>query len=197
VADTRVTWGLVLSGGRSRRMGRDKALLISDGQTQLARMVALLARHVDRVFVSAREDQADDPERSRYSLVVDRLEGIGPVAGILAAFDRNPEVDWLVVACDLPNVDDTTIELLLAGRRPGQAFTAYRSNYDGLPEPLCAIYGPDARAILEKFVADGITCPRKMMIRSGIELLEQPRSDALDNVNTPAELENSRLGMAK
>jgi len=188
------TWGLVLSGGRSSRMGRDKALLRSDGQTQLARMVELLGRHVERVFVSARPDQADDPERSRYDLVVDRYADIGPVAGILSAFDMNPDVAWLVVACDLPNVDDQAIESLLAGRCNGRPFTAYRSSHDGLPEPLCAIYAPSARAVVEEFVKDGITCPRKMMIRAEADLLEQPRPDALDNVNTPADLERSRLG---
>lgn len=191
------TWGLVLSGGRSSRMGRDKALLLSDGQTQLARMVELLGRHVERVFVSARPDQANDPERSRYDLVVDRYADIGPVAGILSAFDMNPEVAWLVVACDLPNVDDQTIESLLAGRRVGDPFTAYRSSYDGLPEPLCAIYAPEARAVVRDYVGDGITCPRKIMIRADADLLEQPRPDALDNVNTPAELKRSRLGAAR
>jgi len=190
-------WGLVLSGGRSSRMGRDKALLINEGQTQLARMVRLLERHVDRVFVSARPEQAGDPERSRYELIVDRYENMGPVAGILSAFDENPHVAWLVLACDLPNVDDETLEALLKGRRPGNAFTAYRSSSDGLPEPLCAVYEPGARMLVKQFVEAGITCPRKMMIRAAAELLEQPRPEALDNINTPAELEQSRLGMTR
>jgi molybdenum cofactor guanylyltransferase len=185
--------GLVLAGGESRRMGRDKALLTRDGSTQLRRTVDLLERHVDRTFVSTRPDQAEEPERSRFRQIVDRYSGIGPVAGILAALEQQPDVSWLVLACDLPNVDDATIEFLLQNRSTDKPFTAFRSAYDDLPEPLCAIYRPESRAIIEKFVEDGIVCPRKMLIRSDTHLLRQPDPSALDNVNTPADL--VRVGM--
>ena len=189
-------WGLVLAGGKSRRMGSDKALLTRDGETQLARAVQLLQRHVERVFVSTRADQAGDAERGRFEQIVDRYDDLGPVAGILSAMDKNADVPWLVVACDLPNIDDDTIRGLLDRHSDGHPFTAYRSSYDNLPEPLCAIYGVGSRSIVEDFVADGINCPRKILIRSDTELLEQPHPDALDNLNTPEDLANSSLGNA-
>lgn len=186
-------WGLVLAGGKSRRMGRDKALLTHNGETQLARAVELLQRHVDRVFVSTRPDQNDD-ERQKFEQIVDRYSDLGPVAGILSAMDENAEVAWLVVACDLPNIDDDTISGLLDRHTDAHPFTAYSSSYDGLPEPLCAIYGVGSRMIVDQFVDDGINCPRKILIRSDTELLEQPHPNALDNINTPEDLENSRIG---
>jgi len=186
-------WGLVLAGGESRRMGSDKALLKRDGHTQLGRSVELLERHVERAFVSARAEQAGEPERSRFPQIVDRYSGIGPVAGILSALQENRNVSWLVLACDLPNVDDATIDFLLTHRSPDHPFTAFRSSYDGLPEPLCAIYRPESRATIEDFVQNGIICPRKMLIRSDTHLLQQPDPSALDNVNTPDDL--VRTGM--
>lgn len=186
-------WGLVLAGGQSRRMGRDKALLTRDGSTQLRRSVDLLERHVERTFVSTRPDQVEEPERRRFRQVVDRYDGIGPIAGILTALEQQPEVSWLVLACDLPNVDDVTIKFLLENRAVDKPFTAFRSTYDDLPEPLCAIYRPESRAIVGKFVKDGIVCPRKMLIRSETHLLRQPDPSALDNVNTPDDL--VRAGM--
>lgn len=188
-------WGLVLSGGQSRRMGRDKALLERGGKTALGRAVELLARHVERVFVSVRPDQAGDAERRRYDQVVDAYTGIGPAAGILSALEAYPEVSWLVLACDLPNVDDATIEFLLR-HRSERPFTAFRSSHDGLPEPLCAIYRPAARPLVAAFVQQGVVCPRKMLIRSDTELLELPDPLALDNVNTPEDLERVRGRLA-
>ena len=186
-------YGLVLAGGQSRRMGSDKALLQRDGKSQLAHMVELLGDTVDRVFVSARQDQADDPERSRFDLIIDAFDDMGPVAGILSAMQQHPQADWLVVACDLPNIDRTTLENLLQHRSESQPFTAYRSSHDDLPEPLCAVYAAGSDAVVREFVADGIVCPRKMLIRSDTELLVQPHPQSLDNVNTPDDLAESVL----
>ncbi|HET6629531.1 MAG TPA: NTP transferase domain-containing protein [Woeseiaceae bacterium] len=192
---TEPVYGLVLSGGQSRRMGRDKALLQYEGETQLGRAVRLLERHLERVYVSVRPDQVDDPERGRFKQVVDACSGIGPAAGILSALERHPGAAWLVLACDLPNTDDATIATLLR-QRSEQPFTAFRSSADGLPEPLCAVFRPEAREIVAGFVNDGIVCPRKMMIRSDTHLLELPDPAALDNVNTPEDLERAGIRAA-
>ena len=189
-------YGLVLAGGRSRRMGSDKALLERDGRSQLAHAMALLGRHVERVFVSARADQRDEAERSRYGQIVDRYEDLGPLAGILSAMDEYPEADWLVVACDLPNIDDGTIAHLLAMRSGDQPFTAYISSHDGLPEPLCAIWGAGSDPIVRRFADEGIKCPRKILIRSDTQLVEQADPRSLDNINTPEDLAASVLEAA-
>ena len=189
----RPVFGLVLAGGKSRRMGHDKALLNRDGQSQLAFASGVLAACVDRVFVSTRADQKDDAERAQYEQIVDRYDGIGPVAGILSALEEHPDVDWLVVACDLPNISEQTIRNLLQHRGGEQPFTAYKSSYDGLPEPLCAVYHSGCTEIVRQFVNDGLSCPRKILIRSETHLLTQPDPRALDNVNTPDDLQDSVL----
>lgn len=193
---SRPLFGLVLAGGRSRRMGQDKAALRRDGQSQLAYIVHLLDDLLERVFVSTRADQKNEPERRRFQQIVDRYEDLGPVAGILSAMDEYPQADWLVLACDLPNIDVPTLTNLLGKRAPDKPFTAYISSYDGLPEPLCAVYAADSSAIVRRFVADGVYCPRKMLIRSDTLLLQQPDARALDNVNTPDDLQQSVLGAA-
>jgi len=189
-------YGLVLAGGESRRMGQDKALLARDGRSQLAHMVDLLARVTERVFVSARESQSSNAERSRFPQIIDRYDDIGPVAGILSALEEYPEVDWLVVACDLPNIDAATLEFLLQNRSQTRSFSAFKSSYDGLPEPLCAIYPAGSDAVIRAFIDDGIVCPRKILIRSATQLLEQPDPHALDNINTPEDLAGSVLEAA-
>ncbi len=190
-------FGLVLAGGRSRRMGRDKALLQREGRSQLAHMVDLLSAHVARVFVSTRADQQDEPERRRFDQIVDRYQDMGPLAGILSAMEAHPDVDWLVAACDLPNIDDKTLENLLAQRSDAHPFTAYVSSHDGLPEPLCAIWRAGTADIIRGFIAEGVQCPRKILIRSDTHLLEQADPTSLDNVNTPDDLAASVLGAAR
>ncbi len=189
----RAVYGLVLAGGRSRRMGHDKALLDRGGQSQLAFAVELLADCVGRVFVSTRADQENDAERGQFEQIVDRYDELGPLAGILSAMEEYPGVDWLVVACDLPNIDARTILYLLDHRSTSKPFVAYASSYNGLPEPLCALYADGSEAVVRESVKDGIICPRKILIRSDTLLLDQPDPNALDNVNTPDDLAGSVL----
>jgi molybdopterin-guanine dinucleotide biosynthesis protein A len=177
-------------------MGQDKARLLRGRQSQLAYVVYLLEDMVDRVFVSTRADQRNEPERSRFEQIIDRYHDMGPVAGVLSAMDEYPDVDWLIVACDLPNIDAPTISHLLTHRSPDRPFSAYTSSNDGLPEPLCAVYTSGSADIVRGFVADGIHCPRKILIRSDTLLLEQPDPRSLDNVNTPEDLQDSLLGAA-
>jgi molybdopterin-guanine dinucleotide biosynthesis protein A len=180
--------GLVLAGGRSTRMQRDKAALeYSPGVTQLDAAMRLLEGRVARAFVSVRADQAADDVRARYPRVVDRGDVEGPIAGISAALAGHPEAAWLVLACDLPFLDARTLDLLVAQRDPARIATAFRSSHDGLPEPLCAIYEPAARAAIAAHIAGGKNCPRKFLINADVKLLDQPDPRALDNVNTVAE----------
>jgi len=178
-------------------MGRDKALLERDGQSQLQYAFSLLQDVTARQFVSTRADQQADPERQRFPQITDRYDDMGPIAGILSALETEPDADWLVLACDLPNLNTQTLDYLVENAAQDRPFTAYRSSHDGLPEPLCAIYRSGSARTIQAFVDDGIVCPRKMLISSDTLLLEQPDPAALDNVNTPDDLANSILKSAR
>jgi molybdenum cofactor guanylyltransferase len=185
-------YGLVLAGGHSTRMKQDKATLTYHGRTQLEWAMSLLEGRVDKAFVSIRPGQSD-PVRARFAPIVDTHDGLGPIAGIVAAQERYPEAAWLVLACDLPFLDGATLDHLLASRDPNRQATAYRSGHpnhpkhNGLPEPLCAIYEPSSREPILAHIAGGRDCPRKFLINADTKLLDQPNSRALDNVNTPEE----------
>ena len=180
-------YGLVLAGGRSTRMQRDKAALSYHGTTELERAMQLLEGLVERAFVSVRPDQTHDPVRARFAQIVDRGASQGPISGILAAQQAHPQAAWLVLACDLPLLTRRTLEQLLLERRPQRQATAYRSSHDGLPEPLCAVYEPASAPTLREYVASGRQCPRKFLLQADVALLEPQDPRALDNVNTPEE----------
>jgi molybdopterin-guanine dinucleotide biosynthesis protein A/molybdopterin converting factor small subunit len=180
-------YALVLAGGHSKRMQKDKAALVYHGRSQLEWAVSFVQPHVERVFVSVRPDQTNDPVRSRFEQIVDTEAKLGPIAGIVAAQAKYPDVAWLVLACDLPFLDEGTLTTLIAARDPLRLATAFRSSHDVLPEPLCAIYEPASREAIVAHIASGKTCPRKFLINSDVRLLDEPNPHALDNVNTPDE----------
>jgi molybdopterin-guanine dinucleotide biosynthesis protein A len=180
-------YGLVLAGGHSTRMQRDKAALRYHGRTQLEWALSFIEPHVVKAFVSVRADQQHDPIRSQFALIADTREGLGPIGGIVAAQATYPEVAWLVIACDLPFLDENTLKVLIAARDPERPATAFRSSHDGLPEPLCAIWEPSSHDAIQTYVDNAKTCPRKFLIRSDARLIDEPNPRALDNINTPEE----------
>jgi molybdenum cofactor guanylyltransferase len=179
--------GLVLAGGHSSRMRIDKAALQYGGRSQLERAMALLEPHVACAYVSVRSDQSADPLRARFPQIVDTHENLGPIAGLLAAQTRHPQAAWLVLACDLPLLDEATLTRLVRARAPELVATAYRSSHDGLPEPLCAIWEPRSAAPLVAYVASGRQCPRRFLLGADTHLIEEPNPGALDNINTHEE----------
>jgi len=182
-------FGLVLAGGRSTRMLRDKAGLEYAGKPQLVRAMELLAPLVGRAFVSVRAEQSLDPQRAAYEVITDLNPDLGPIGGIQAALAAHPGRAWLVLACDLPFLSAPTLEHLIARRASARLATAYRSRFDRLPEPLCAIYEPASRASIHAWIESGQRCPRAWLGQSDVELLELPDPRALDNVNTAQEYE--------
>jgi len=190
-------FGLVLAGGRSTRMQADKAALAYGARPQLAEAYELVARHVDRAWISVRADQAAEPLRASYPQVIDGDVGQGPIAGIIAAQGRHPEAAWLVVACDLPQLDDSTLDDLVRQRDPDRIATAYSSAHDGLPEPLCAIYEPASRSAILAHVSSGRSCPRRFLLDHDVILLAPRHARALDNANTPDDANAARSALAE
>lgn len=188
--------GLVLAGGRSKRMQADKAALAYGRRPQLEEAFDLLAARTDCAWVSVRADQADEALRARYRQVVDCGIGEGPIAGIIAAQRQQPAAAWLVIACDLPFLDGATLDQLIGNRDRTRLATAFRSSYDGLPEPLCTIYEPASREPILSHVEAGRSCPRKFLLTHEVRLLDPANAAALGNANTPQDLAAARAALA-
>jgi molybdopterin-guanine dinucleotide biosynthesis protein A len=174
-------------------MRQDKASLLYQGKNQLDRLHDLVARHVDKVFVSLRASQIADPARAGWPQIVDSVDGEGPIVGIRSALAAHSDAAWLVIACDLPFLSDVALAQLLTERDPTRLATAFVSTHDGLPEPLCAIWEPAAAAALATYQHTGRQCPRKFLLTHSVRLLEPRDRSALDNVNTPEEYREANL----
>ena len=178
--------GVVLAGGDSSRMGRDKALLSLEGRTLLSRSFSLLSTVCDRVVVADRgrglepdaESLADGP-------------GHGPAAGILGAAGALPRRALLVLACDLPHVSADLLRRLLREER----FDWYLPRHSATVEPLCALFREPALDALRQQVATGelslqalLLAPLRIGFLEGDELESYGRpSELFFNVNRPAD----------
>jgi len=181
-------YGLVLAGGRSVRMGQDKGLMDYHGKPQREHAADLLDAFCEKTFLSCRSDQVATLESS-YPALPDTFEGLGPFGAILSAFREYPDVAWVVIACDLPLLDKPALQQLVEARRPAQIATAFQSPHDNMPEPLIAIWEPKSYAVLLQFLAQGYSCPRKVLLNSEVHLIEPVQPQALTNVNSRAEVE--------
>jgi len=182
-------FGLVLAGGKSRRFGSDKAAIDVGGEPLLIKTFHLLDSLCARAFVSVRADQTADALRASLPLIVDDATGLGPAGGLLAAHRCDAAAAWLVVACDMPHLDEATLRNLLQSRRKTAEATAYSSPHDGDPEPLCAIYEPATLARFARRAAEGHSLsPRELLKNSDVEIVVLDHEAALTNVNAPEDL---------
>ena len=181
-------YGLVLAGGKSQRMGKDKGLIDYHGQPQREYLYHLLDGFCEQTFLSCRPDQMDNMPAG-HQLLPDSFLGLGPYGAILSAFREQPEVSWLVVACDLPLVNAVSLKELIDSRNPSRAATAFHNPETNFPEPLITLWEPRAYPVLLQFLAQGYSCPRKVLINSDVEVIKPQHSEVLHNVNTPEEME--------
>lgn len=145
--------GVVLAGGAGSRLGRAKADLVLEGpgragETLLTRTARLLARRLPRVVVLGREH----PEFESWT---DDEPGAGPVGAVTTAL-RRAGTACLVLACDLPFLDEATVDRLLAGwrARPLETLlTTFVSPETGREETLVSIYQPGALRYFEPCLA--------------------------------------------
>lgn len=189
--DIPATNGLVLAGGKSKRMGSDKGLMDWHGKEQRYYVADLLKSFCEEVFISCRADQEKEID-TNYKTLSDTFLNLGPYGGILSALRSDRSKAWLVVACDLPLLDERTIKYLVDERNPESMATTFESPHDGLPEPLITIWEPQSYPVLLEFLGRGYTCPRKVLINSDKTILKPPYPEALMNVNTPEDAERAK-----
>jgi molybdopterin-guanine dinucleotide biosynthesis protein A len=178
--------GLVLAGGKSMRMGSDKSSIAYHGIPQRQFVRNLLEGAGLNTFVSCRQDQADALQ-NEGSVIQDRYLELGPFGAILSAMMSAPDCAWLVIATDLPLINEETLQQLIRERDPSKIATAFYNPETKFPEPLITLWEPKAYAILLSFLAQGIACPRKVLINSEVHLVKPTHPVWLTNVNTPDE----------
>lgn len=188
-AELEALCAVVLAGGRSRRMGVNKARIRIRGTTLVERALCEARQVTPLVLLST-----DDPHLvPGVPFVTDRYPGQGPLAGLHATMRASSSALFLLLACDLPNVTAPLLRALV-WRAPGfDAVVPCTS--DGLPHPTCAVYRrsclPRIEANLEKGDNRMMNLLRDAELRiRWLRPSEGTHTDFdLANANTPADLD--------
>jgi len=189
--------GLVLAGGSSRRMGRDKALLdLGDGRPLLLRVVQALSGLCDDLLVVT--DRPDRYARLELParLVTDARPGLGPLGGLEAGLWEARHDFALVVGCDLPFLHRGLLRYMLSLERDYQALVPW---WEGRWHPLHAVYARSCLGQIGALLDAGQRQALALLERVRVRRLSEheiaaidPRGLSLFNVNRPEELARAR-----
>lgn len=194
-------WACILIGGKSSRMGRAKHLLPhSTGKSWLEDCVQKVQPHVAKIVLSG---GGEVPESLRHLERIDDAHGVvGPLSGILGASRLQPDVAWLLLACDMPLLSKESIEWLVAQRKIGCWGIVPKRNIEGTGkgrdagqhankgkkglEPLFACYERQCGPLFENIVQRGSLKIRDIADCENVNVIPIPRllAEAWTNVNT-------------
>jgi molybdopterin-guanine dinucleotide biosynthesis protein A len=182
--------GVLLAGGRSARMGMDKAAMAFDGEPLAVRVARRLGECCDRVLVAS-----GDGRRLAWlglEQVADPIPDAGPLAGIVAGLEHAPGPAAAVAAVDMPFASPGVLRLLASLR--GDADAVVPVTDDGL-EPLHAVYATSAAAALRSELESGVRAVREAIEGLRVRLVERlewspadPSGAFARNLNRPADL---------
>jgi molybdopterin-guanine dinucleotide biosynthesis protein A len=177
----------IMAGGRSRRMGRNKALLPYRGRPLITQVYETLQTLFEDIFLVT-----NDPGLFDFLPCVkipDRIPGKGPISGIDAALRRSRHPYVLVVGCDAPFLSPSLLKLLI-GKTAGTDIVIPCGPKG--PEPLCAIYGKECLPLIEESIRKGeftlVELGKRLRTRE-VSLEEvaaiDPGFRSFRNINTP------------
>lgn len=139
-------YGLVICGGQSSRMGTDKSLIDYHGKPQRYYVYEMLEWICDKVFISCNTTQKEsitEPYKALSDLP--QYENIGPMAGLLTAFNYYPDRDFLVVGCDYPYITTKDLKEFTRSVNQEKIASAFYNHEHGMYEPLLALYSQKSK----------------------------------------------------
>ncbi len=192
---------IILAGGRSSRMGTDKALLPlanAPHSTFLAHLATTLSSVCDELLLVAR----DEEQAARYKIaaadvriVTDKVPDYGPLMGIYSGLSAIQAAKALVIAVDMPFAQAALVSMLLANASTAAITVPMVNN---VPQVLFAVYPRSILPQIETSIAQGRRDPRSLLSSAPVQYIDEAQLRAVDpqlrsfiNVNTPEEWRES------
>ena len=176
------TFGLILVGGKSSRMGREKHLITYHDIPQYLHLHNLLSKICDEVYVSCSAAQKEkfNPD---IKTIIDTTQHQGPLNAIKNAF-TSFEANWLVVPCDMPNITSNTLAKLTSAKEDKAILCAIDDQ--NIINPLLAYYHLKNKSLMRNYEGNSATDYAKKIGYSTVKLSKEESI----NVNSTEEYEN-------
>jgi molybdopterin-guanine dinucleotide biosynthesis protein A len=172
---------VVLAGGRSRRMGRDKALLPFAGQPLIAHIIAQVRILGDSILIGA-----NDSGRFAFlgcPVIADQRPDEGPLMGLMSCLAASRHELNVVLSCDVPTIDVHLLRRMIVAAEGADAVVAVDAA--GRPEPLFAVYRRSCAPVAEAILAAGGRRLTDLLERITVRRVPLPEGDWYRNLNTP------------
>lgn len=185
--------GLILVGGKSTRLGQPKHRLGFHGKPQVSYLVEQFSEIGLDIRVSCNATQTE--ELKDYARVVDSFGDIGPLGGVLSAFQHDGTCPWLVVACDLPAVTARTFRRLLDAWTGDADVITVKGKDAAFPETTLSLYNPSIYPALYKAAHSGSYSLQHVLGEAKTQFVTPADLRELINVNTVKDL--NELGLSE
>lgn len=169
----------ILAGGKSSRMGRNKALLKLDGLTIIERVISAVPAKKQNIKIVT--NSSKDYEFLGYAIIKDVHPGLGPISGVHAGLTDSSYESNFFLACDLPFLSEEVIRTVLA-RHSNQEILGIKSETGR--EPLCTIYSKNCIPSIENLIKIGDYSLQSLFKLMAAEFFEYEGASSLFNLNT-------------
>jgi molybdenum cofactor guanylyltransferase len=187
---------VILAGGRSRRMGCNKALLDIGGKPLIQLLIDRILPVTDRILISSND--YDIYQHLGFPVIPDQFSGHGPLAGFHSAMIRDICSLYIMLACDLPNLKTPLLQNLVSMAEGYDA--AIPLTGDGIIHPLCGVYRKTCLPSVERALKRGANKVIEMFLDDSLAVRwvspDEGKFDDADlaNINTPEDLRKLKSG---
>lgn len=184
--------GIVLCGGKSKRMGKNKALLKLDDKYLIMHVLELLSSFSKELIIST---NSSDLAFLQVKLVSDEFQEIGPIAGILSALKQIKTDKAIILSCDTPFINESIIKYMLESSINYDVVLPVFKDY---LQPMTGVFDKKIIPIIEKEIESGNYIPPKIFEKTNLNKLKIDKTikgwhkDLFFNVNSPEDYEKAK-----
>lgn len=179
---------IILAGGKSSRMGREKGFVKLNGKPLIEHVIEKVKPLTDSVIIITNQSGY---RRFGFACFPDIIKNCGPIGGIFTGLHHTTTKKNLVLSCDIPLIPETFLNYLVEQTGNEDALVPW---HDGKTEPLCAVYGQTCKKTLKKLIDQRQFKLQKALKKMNTRFLDLSCFGGFEkkwfvNINTPGDLE--------